>query len=122
MDGFHAALPIDLALLAGMRHSLSGWMESVGVADPPRADVVLATHEAVANAMEHAGSDESVNVDATFLSGDLIVEVSDQGTWKERLVPDDPERGRGIKLIKGLVAEVDLKGTSGTTLRITEHA
>ena len=83
---------------------------------------MLATHEAIANAMEHAGSHEPVNVNATFLSGDLIVEVSDKGTWKDRLLPD-PQRGRGLSLMMGLVADVEiLKGTSGTTLRITEQA
>jgi anti-sigma regulatory factor (Ser/Thr protein kinase) len=121
MDGFHLILPVDLAVLVTVRYSLSAWLEDVGVADPPRADVVLATHEAVANAIEHAGSTEPVKVDASFLNGDVTVEVRDSGRWKKQ--PVSEERGRGLRLIRSLVAEVEiLKEKRGTTLRLVEHA
>jgi anti-sigma regulatory factor (Ser/Thr protein kinase) len=122
MEGFALTLPVDVALLGAMRHALSSWLESVGVADCPRADVVLATHEAVANAMEHSGSMEPVNVAATFLSGEVTVEVTDKGSWKHRLVPCQ-DRGRGLNMIRELVSKLEiLKRTSGTTLRITQYA
>jgi serine/threonine-protein kinase RsbW len=124
MDEFHVTLPADVALLASMRRSLSAWLEGAGVADPSRADLVLATHEAVANAMEHSGSADPVEVDATFDFGGVTVDVRDTGTWRTWRDQDaNPERGRGLPLITALVADVAIfEGASGTTLRLVEHA
>jgi serine/threonine-protein kinase RsbW len=121
MEGFQSTLPPDFAVLAGLRRSLATWLERAGVPDPRRADVVLATHEAAANAIEHAGSAGPVDVRARLAHGALTVEVSDQGRWKAG-GPADEERGRGLMLIAGLVSNVEIDtDAGGTTLRLLQH-
>ena len=91
--------------------------------EPPRAAVVLATHEAVANAIQHAGAPGHVVVRGESGSDGVVIEVSDDGHWKP---PDDPpseERGRGLTLIRSLVSDAQIKtGDRGTTVRIHQHA
>ena len=91
--------------------------------EPPRAAVVLATHEAVANAIQHAGGPGHVLVRGESGSEGVVIEVSDDGHWKP---PDDPQsedRGRGLTLIRSLVSDAQIKtGTRGTTVRIHQLA
>ena len=120
MEGFHSTVPADFAVLGDLRRVLTTWLEEVGVADPPRGDVVLATHEATANAIEHSGSTEPVDVRARIAGRRLTVEISDTGRWKAAN-SEDNERGRGLKLIAGLVSEVDLHtDKGGTTVRLLQ--
>ena len=122
MEGFQATVPPDFVILGGLRRSLTAWLEKTGVADPPRDDVVLATHEAAANAIEHAGSASPIDVRARLVGRTLTIEITDSGRWKDAN-PADEERGRGLILIAGLVSEMKLQaGTSGTTLRLVVHA
>ena len=55
--------------------------------EPPRAAIVLATHEAVANAIQHAGAPGHVVVRGEFGSDGVVIEVSDDGRWEP---PDRP--------------------------------
>ena len=91
--------------------------------EPPRAAVVLATHEAVANAIQHAGAPGRVVVRGESGSDGVVIEVSDDGHWKP---PDDPpseDRGRGLTLIRSLVSDAQIKtGDRGTTVRIHQNA
>ena len=85
-------------------------------------DIVLATHEAAANAIEH--SDDPFGpgqVNAWLIDGVLTVEVRDSGNWTtERPVVGD--RGRGLTLIESLVDEVRIKkNPRGTTLRLVHR-
>ncbi len=122
MEGFQSTVPSDFAVLGGLRRSLTAWLEKAGVADPPRSDVVLATHEAAANAIEHAGSAGPVDVGARLVGRTLTIEITDSGRWKVAN-PADEERGRGLILIAGLVSEMELQAdTSGTKLRLVVHA
>ena len=122
MEGFQSTVPPDFAVLGGLRRSLTAWLEKAGVADPPGGDVVLATHEAAANAIEHAGSASPVDVRARLVGRTLTIEIMDSGRWKVAN-PTDEERGRGLILIAGLVSEMELQAdTSGTTLRLVVHA
>lgn len=120
MEGFQSTVPPDFAVLGELRRALTTWLEEAGVADPPRGDVVLATHEAAANAIEHSGSTNSVDVRARIAGRSLTIEISDTGRWKAA-DPADEERGRGLKLIAGLVSEVDLHTDKGsTTVRLLQ--
>ena len=56
MGHFETRVEPALTALASLRHSLDAWLEGGGMGEPPRAAVVLATHEAVANAIQHAGA------------------------------------------------------------------
>ena len=101
MSDFHTCVSAGFAELATVRHSLSAWLERAGVADPPRADVVLATHEATANAVEHSSSVTPVVISARVAGGMIVIQVNDKGHWK---TPEaNEERGRGLAMIAALV-------------------
>ena len=123
MGTFETHVEPALTALAPMRHSLDAWLRGDGMDEPPRAAVVLATHEAVANAIQHAGAPGHVVVRGEFGSDGVVIEVSDDGHWKP---PDDPpseERGRGLTLIRCLVSDAQIKtGDRGTTVRIHQNA
>ena len=84
MAAFAATLsrgPIDLR---EMRQSLRSWLELTTATARTRDSVVLATHEAAANAMVHGQPGSAVTVSARQDgAGDFAVEVSNLGGWKE---------------------------------------
>ena len=118
VDEFHFTLPIDAAFLAGLRHALGTWLENAGIDDRQRDDLVLATHEAAANAIEHGAPSDPVWVNAFLLGGEITVEVHDNGQWKTSQ-EHSGERGRGLVLAERLVSHVEiLSDAQGTTLRL----
>jgi hypothetical protein len=54
MHRFEFAVPLGVRALVEVRCRLADWLERNGLADPARANLVLATHESIANAIEHA--------------------------------------------------------------------
>jgi anti-sigma regulatory factor (Ser/Thr protein kinase) len=70
------------------------------------AAVILATHEAVANALEHGSG--TVVVRARLDVGAVVVEVHDQGVWRPS-VGGDEARGRGLVLIQGVMHSVNIE-------------
>ncbi len=121
MITFQKTLPPDLELLAPFRHLLRSWLQHAGVADPPRSELVLATHEAVANAIEHAGTSAPIEVRARITAATVAVEIKDHGSWKEGQ-RENEERGRGLALIENLVSAVKIETEeSGTTLRLLQQ-
>ena len=51
---FNAVLPADHDALVELRHSFGRWLDRSGITDVDRRDLLLATWEASANAIEHA--------------------------------------------------------------------
>jgi anti-sigma regulatory factor (Ser/Thr protein kinase) len=79
---------------------------------------VLATHEAVANAVEHGHVGHTVTVSGRTENGKVTVEVNDEGGWREATFGDE-ERGRGLMLIAWLMDEFELSSNGqGTTIRM----
>ncbi|GAA4533572.1 ATP-binding protein [Mycobacterium paraffinicum] len=105
------------------RERLHKWLAGVNV-DPKREmDILLATGEAVTNAIEHGSDGEprrTVSVEAFLRRQTVAVTVSDTGRW----VGDSSaslrsrRRGRGLTLIGGLADHVDTLRTAGGT-RVT---
>jgi serine phosphatase RsbU (regulator of sigma subunit)/anti-sigma regulatory factor (Ser/Thr protein kinase) len=108
--------------VSSVRHRVLEWLEQVGVPDPPRADIVLAVNEVVANAIEHGSAfDPSmlVSVEASFRDPELIVSVSDRGRWRSDLERSDSERGRGLPIVERLSDDVRIEtGAPGTTVTV----
>ncbi|MDG6105861.1 SpoIIE family protein phosphatase [Dactylosporangium aurantiacum] len=104
--------------LSGFRADLDAWLGAQGVGDYDRFGVVLATAEAVANAIEH-GYDvdgaRSVHVLAYVDGGTVVVRVSDTGHWRPPRAA--LQRGRGLALIGRLMDELMIdRGAGGTTV------
>ena len=102
-------LPADPDALPYLRQELERWLDSAAVPELDARDILLATWEAGANAIEHAdaGDGAVVRVDAA-LSGDRVrIGVVDRGRWKEPEVRHD--RGLGLRLIESLMATVDVE-------------
>lgn len=116
------AFPTEEVRLGGVRRALGDWLDSHEVSVATRSAVVLATHEAVANAVEHGKAGHSVTIRGRVDDGNVIVEVSDEGDWREAVFNDE-ERGRGLMLIAGLMDDFELVSDQpGTTVRMARAA
>ena len=78
-------LPADTESLKTMRTELERWLAEAAVPDHDARDVVLASWEAGANAIEHAQAPDgsSFHLDAVLAGDRIRVEVADEGRWKE---------------------------------------
>src|SRR3954453_4134475 len=120
MSQFRTAVDPSISALTQLRRSLDTWLNECGMDEPERSAIVLATHEAVANAIEHAGVVGSIGVSADERLGTFAVDVSDDGHWKSPIA--SPERGRGLTLIRGLVSDARIvTGASGTTVHLRQR-
>jgi len=116
----------DVGELASSRAALRGWLTQAGVKPDQTLDVLIATGEAVANAIEHGhrhltkspeGTAGTVTLRATALADRLHVTVVDTGRWKTPVAA--AHRGRGIALMKGLMHDVTIEpDAGGTTVRM----
>lgn len=95
--------------------------------DPRRRyDLVLAASEAVANAIEHGRPchDDTIQMWITERPDSLSVGVRDAGEFVLGPPPADPlpERGRGLKLMSGLVDSISLrKAGDHTEVELSVH-
>jgi anti-sigma regulatory factor (Ser/Thr protein kinase) len=108
------------AQLPGARREVQCWAEAFGLPEQLVEDLVLAVHEALANAADHAypRGDGVAWLDVQCRDGVIEAVVRDRGTWRS---PDaDPGwRGRGLLIIRGLADEVDLHhDDTGTSVRM----
>lgn len=118
----HLQIATDPTVLSAVREDLDAWARLVGLVDEQADAFVLATYEAVANAIEH-GYREQHNGIVTVLTWrtvdrTVVVEVSDHGQW--RTPPADPgTRGQGIPLMRALADDVKIDhDDQGTTVRL----
>lgn len=119
---FLASVAPDARELPGLRRRLAAWLRENGVGEDDARDLVLAAHEAVANAVEHGygdGAEGDVVVEASRRADEIRISVRDRGTWTEGAT--STERGRGLLLIRGLsddlVVEREPTGTTVTFRR-----
>jgi anti-sigma regulatory factor (Ser/Thr protein kinase) len=108
-----------------IRRSLRRLCLANGLSEDQMFRVLVATGEAVSNAIEHAYSSGSglVRVQGSRKDGSLVIEVSDEGRWREGR---RHEGGRGLELMRRLMDEVVIDQTGGGTavrqrLRIGEQ-
>jgi len=101
-----------------MRHAVRSFLETLRLDRARVDDVVLAVGEAAGNAIEHAyrGADGSVRLHAKACDGRIVIEVRDRGRWR---LEGDPERGRGLGIMRALVDRVLIESThDGTNVRL----
>jgi anti-sigma regulatory factor (Ser/Thr protein kinase) len=96
--------PIDLR---EMRHLLTSWLELTDAKADVRDAVLLATHEAAANAMAHGQPKSPVSISASQdQAGGFTIEVTNLGAWKE---PELGHDGRGLVVMNELMSEVAIQ-------------
>ncbi len=96
----------DASHLAPSRDALRSWLTQVGVEPEQIQDVLIATGEAVANAIEHGHCDRregTVSLRAAAVVDRLQVTVRDTGRWKTPREVADIRRGRGMGLMRRLM-------------------
>ncbi|MCV7319624.1 SpoIIE family protein phosphatase [Mycolicibacterium confluentis] len=115
----------DAAQLAGVRTALRGWLQRAGVGRDQALDVLIATGEAIANAIEHGHRDTpgTVCLRATAWADRLKLTVIDTGRWvKPQPAPATAVtsfRGRGISLMRALMQDIDIEPDhTGTTVHL----
>ena len=80
------ALP---ATVAGCRRVLERWLTANDIEGEVAGDVLLATTEAITNSVRHAyrHPEGSVDVQAEFERGQLLVTIRDRGAWRTAARP-----------------------------------
>jgi anti-sigma regulatory factor (Ser/Thr protein kinase) len=109
----------ELGELRHVRRTLDAWLRGKGMTEPPRAAFILATHEALANAIQHSGASSLATIRATTTHEGIEIVISDHGSWKAPDQPSNEERGRGLDLIQSLVPDAAVtRSESGTTVSL----
>ena len=107
MAAFGATLLRGAIDLREMRHLLTSWLELTDAKPRVRDAVLLATHEATANAMVHGQPESPVTISASQdAAGDFTIEVTNLGAWKE---PEPGHAGCGLSLMSELMSEVEIE-------------
>jgi hypothetical protein len=112
----------DVRHLAPSRAALRSWLSEVGVEPDQIQDMLIATGEAVANAIEHghrSRPEGTISLRATAVVDGLHVSVIDSGVWKiPHQVPSE-HRGRGLSLMRCLVQDLSIHSNeAGTTVHM----
>ncbi|HZD13972.1 MAG TPA: ATP-binding protein [Pseudonocardiaceae bacterium] len=113
-------IPAQAEHIAAVRRAVSTWATQTGLDADTVEELVLATHEALANTVDHAYPHHPgrVWVTAQCTESYVLVIVGDHGRW--RPPPVVTGRGRGLLLIRHLAHHVELDhGPQGTTVRMT---
>jgi PAS domain S-box-containing protein len=119
-ERFALELACDPSRLAPMRSLLRRWLRHAGGSPDEVMEILTATGEAAANAIEHGrtGSDPALEVVGTARAGEIEISISDHGRWREG-GSSDGDRGRGLVLMRALMDSVDVTPSpGGTTVRM----
>jgi PAS domain S-box-containing protein len=111
-------LPTDPTALRYARRMLGRWLEQAGATPDETREIQLASHEACANAIEHAYSygDAIVHLEGALTNGEVALTVRDTGSWRE---PGPGDRGQGIGLMNALMDHVSVDGSpEGTKVEL----
>lgn len=106
MAAFAATLSRGPSELRVMRRSLRSWLERTTATARTRDAVLLATHEAAANAIVHGHPGGAISVSARQdEAGGFAIEVANVGGWTE---PEEGHSGRGLALMRELMLGVEI--------------
>jgi serine phosphatase RsbU (regulator of sigma subunit)/anti-sigma regulatory factor (Ser/Thr protein kinase) len=110
----------DRASLPAVRRDLRLWLRAFGAAPDELYEIVLATQEACANAVEHAyrPGRRRFELDATCEDGQVRVVVRDEGRWRP---PRGVNRGRGLLLMHEVMDSVDVRHSDAGTEVVLER-
>ena len=122
-DELCLVVPLDACNLADLRWCAWSYLAAAKVASGMIEDILIALHEAVANALVHSGSSADIRVRVKATREAVVIEVADQGQGidPQVVIPPRPpgvtaECGRGLFMIWSLMSSVVLTHGSGTHL------
>jgi len=104
--------------LAELRRRLAAWLAAHDASREEANDIVLATHEAAMNAVEHAygPGDAEIVVTAALHEGVVEVEIRDSGRWRDAR---SSHRGRGRSIMSAVMDDVSIETSpSGSTVHL----
>lgn len=117
------AVPMDVRSLSDLRWRAWAYLAAAGVAAGMIDDILIALHEAVANALIHSGASSDVAVRMRVRRTSVVADVVDHGRGIDPSVAIPPrppgltaEGGRGLFMIWSLMSSVRLAHASGTHL------
>ncbi len=111
-------LPTDRISLRYVRRILARWLEQAGASPTETFDIQLASHEACANAIEHAYqfSEALVELEAHLIDREVALKVRDSGSWRPR---PPKQRGKGMQMMNALMDRVSVNtGPDGTEVEL----
>jgi len=111
-------LPAEPESLAGLRQRLGRFLHAAGASEAEQYEITLSVCEAAGNAVEHAygPGDADFRVEIRVDGHQVTADVSDRGSWRE---PRGQERGRGLRIIEGLMEDVEVNSAeNGTVVRM----
>jgi len=112
-------LPADPAELASMRTLMRRWLARADGAEEDVAEILAATGEAAANAIEHGSqpAGDQVEIAGVFDDGSVDITVRDHGSWVEQSSRENG--GRGLGLMRALMDSVEVAaGPDGTVVHM----
>jgi GAF domain-containing protein/anti-sigma regulatory factor (Ser/Thr protein kinase) len=114
-------LPAEATELAALRRALRQWLAGVGAQPDESYEMLVATTEAAANAVEHAYGpvDATFQVEAALEDHEVAINVRDTGSWRP---PRGTNRGRGTLLMQQLMDSFEVvTGEGGTEVRMRKR-
>ena len=112
-------VPAEAAALAGVREEVRRWLAAAGAHKDEINDLTLACSEACANAVEHPSerAHSLIRLAGEVTERTVTLIVNDDGQWRPG--PPEPDRGRGLTIIRALVDSLEiLPSRSGTEVRL----
>ena len=122
---FATVLPAALVNIPVARHRLRDWLTGIAVTRRRAVDILLATGEAVSNAIEHGSGGDSpstVSIEAFVRGRTVTATVSDTGRWSgdSSASQRSLRGGRGLTMINGLADDVKtVRSAHGTRITLT---
>lgn len=113
-------LPAQPDLMPVLRQRVRMWLEEAQASEREVFEVLLATTEAFANAVEHPHEPTShlVDVEGSLIDGCVTISIRDYGTWQGEAARN--EGGLGLVMIEALMDIVEVEpALDGTT--VTMH-
>jgi serine phosphatase RsbU (regulator of sigma subunit)/anti-sigma regulatory factor (Ser/Thr protein kinase) len=112
-------VPAEPGSMDVIRDAMRTWLGGAPIGRADAEDVVLATWEACANAIEHAvePTNRTLTLRASLEDSRIRIVVRDTGTWAPHSTR--PDRGLGLRLMRGLSSSVDIvQSDEGTTVTV----
>jgi anti-sigma regulatory factor (Ser/Thr protein kinase) len=105
---FRLSVPREPEELAPTRAALRAWLADREIDEALTDDAILATGEALANAIEHPTHDGPAQIDLVAWVGPdhLRIRVTDRGRWRDGRPGDG--RGHGLAIMRSLMDRVSV--------------